>query len=407
MLSGVADLKPSRLNFTVSFSVFVAAGLACFACSEDPSVLNSLSTKFTDTDIIIVADTLEAVTATSFRKYLPMNGPVNLAGTNGGHEAIMALQFTPGQFPQRDTIRVISAELRLRAVTWYGNPSGTLSLTAYKILKSWSSFTLTWDSLDVQLNPGFYEEGIVRGTYTGMVATDTESIVISLDTAMVREWLQPSTFTQYGIALVPATGSTFVRGFTPFGVDSIQFQPTLTVIAQNFAGTVQDTNEYALGSDTFAGNVDSLVTATDRMFVQAGVVYRTKITFDASSIPQGAIVNKAELLLTRDVSASQINKFSADTLVAVHVLTTGTEDGTFELQGSLATQRSDSSIAFEIRHAVQIWVNGTNNGILLRANTLSEFSTFDLHVFYGPTASDTAVRPRVQVLYSIEKGTAP
>jgi len=384
--------------------LFFSALLYSLGCSEDPSLLNSLSTKFTEADILIVSDTLHATTTTSFRKNLPMNGIVNLAGSDGNHEAIMALQFTQSQFPQRDTVNVISAELKLRAVTWYGNDAGTLNLTAHKILRGWNPFTIIWDSLDVTLNPGFYEESVVRGTYSGMMSSDTEYVTIPLDTALVREWLRPSNFTQYGIVLVPAPGSTLVRGFTALGADSLQFQPKLTVIAKNFAGTVQDTAEYGLGTDTFAGNVDSVVTATDRMFTQAGVVYRSKIVFDPSSIPQGAIINKADIILTLDPTSSQIGKFSADTLVSLHVLTTSVQDGPFELAGFLATAYSSSSVSFEARHAVQLWVNGINNGVLLRASSLNEFTTFDLHVFYGPTAADPTVRPRVQVLYTTEKG---
>src|SRR5215510_15186511 len=240
---GVIKLKPAARISIVRWLLFSVA-LGSFACSEDPSLLNSLSTNFTEADIEIVADTLPSVSATSFRKNLPMNGPVDLAGSDGNHEAIVAIQFTPGQFPQRDTINVISAELTLRAVTWYGNSAGTLNLTAYKILRGWGAFTLVWDSLDAALNPGFYEESVARGTYTGMITSDTEFVNISLDTALVREWLRPSTFTQYGIVLVPAAGSTLVRGLTAFGADSFQFQPKLTVIAKNFAGTVQDTAEY-------------------------------------------------------------------------------------------------------------------------------------------------------------------
>ena len=367
-------------------------------CSEDPTLLDALSTQFTDVDVTILIDTIEAVSATTFRQYLPMNGTVNLAGRSPeGHEAYALLQFPSSQFPQRDTIDVLSAQLTLHAATWFGDSSGTLSLKVHKILRSWSPFSLTWDTLQ---SGGFFEDAIVRGEFNGGITADTEDVVVTLDTAMVRQWLQPDDFTQYGILLKPEIGSTIVRGFTGFGLDPSEYDPKITVVARNIAGTVTDTTEYSLGSDTFAGNYDPGL-LNDRIATQAGVVYRTKIMFDASAIPTGAIINKADLILTPILSA--ISKFSADTLLATHVLTTATADSSFEFTGSIAVRGAGSTLTFDMRHAAQLWVNGTNNGVILRSSTQSEFSTLDLHVFFGLTAVDPTVRPLVRVLYSVEK----
>jgi len=396
MVQKIFDFERCKHNLRRYLSFCLSPLLLFLACSDDLSLLNSLDTKFTNIDVVIVADTLDAVSSSTFRNYLPMNGRFNLVGKTGGYEAFLAVQFS--SLPQRDTVNVISAQLKLRAATWFGDSSSSLSFTVHKILRGWSSLSLTWDSL-----AGFYEESVVRGTYTGTVSADTEYVVVDLDTSMVREWLQPSTITQYGILLNPGTTGRVVRGFTAFGTDSAQFNPTLTVIAQNLAGTVVDTNEYSIGSDTFVGNIDNLASNAERIYAQSGVVYRSKLTFDASSIPTGAIVTKAELVLTLDEAASIINKFSADTLVAVHVLASSTDSTLFELAGSLPKPDVGSAIAVDLRHAAQLWANGINNGILLRASSLNEFSSLDLHVFYGPSAADPAVRPRVEIFYSIEK----
>lgn len=330
-----------------------------------------------------------------------MNGDVNLVGRSPeGHEAYALLQFPSSQFSQRDTINVLSAQLTLHAATWFGDSSGTLNLKVHKILRSWSPFSITWDTLQ---SDGFFEDAIVRGEFNGGITADTEDVSIALDTAMVRQWLQPDDFTQYGILLKPEMGSTVIRGFTGFGTDSTKYDPKITVVARNIAGTITDTTEYSLGSDTFAGNIDDLGLGSDRIATQAGVVYRTKIMFDASAIPTGAIINKADLILTPVLSATKISKFSADTLLATHVLTTATADSSFEFTGSIAVPGAGSTLTFDMRHAAQLWVNGTNNGVILRSSTQSEFSTLDLHVFYGPTAVDPAVRPLVRVLYTVEK----
>jgi hypothetical protein len=235
-----------------------------------------------------------------------------------------------------------------------------------------------------------------------MIMADTQYVSLDLDTAMVREWLRPATFTQYGIALVPASGSTVARGFVAFGTDSAQFVPNLTVIARNEAGTVTDTTEYTVGNDTFLGNID-ITTDPARIYVQAGVVYRSTLIFDASPIPPGAIVNKAELLLHLDDAASKVSKFSGDTLQAVHVRTSTTDSTAFEGEGSIGQAGTSGEIMYELRHGVQLWVNGINNGVLIRASSLNEFSSLDQYVFYGPTSSDVSLRPKVRVTYTVER----
>ena len=220
---------------------------------------------------------------------------------------------------------------------------------------------------------------------------------------MVREWLRPSIFTQYGFALIPGTGSSVARGFVAFGTDSSQFVPNLTVIARNEAGTVTDTTVYTIGNDTFLGNIDNLVSDPGRIYVQAGVAYRSTLLFDASSIPAGAIVNKAHLLLRLDEMASKISKFSGDTLQAVHVRTSTTDSSDFEGEGSIGRFGDSGEIEYELRHGVQLWVNGINNGLLIRASSLNEFSSLDQYVFYGPLATDASLRPKVRVTYTIER----
>ncbi len=372
---------------------------ALVSCSDDPNILNALDTKFTDVDIEVIVDTLESLSGTSFRQYVPMNGVYNMLGLSDGIEARMAMQFTSG-FVQRDTMEVVSAVLRLRAATRFGDSTGTLSFNAYKILRAWSSVTLTWDSLSAS---GFYEDGVMRGTYSGPVNADTGYVSFDLDTALVREWLQPSTFTSYGLVLLPNTSSTVAQGFIAFGTDSIQYVPTLTVIARNNAGTFTDTTVYNIGNDTFLGNVDNLITDPGRIYVQAGVVYRSTLLFDASPVPEGAIVNKADLLLQLDPTASKVSKLSGDTLQAVHVRTSLTDTTKFESVGAVGKPGASGLVLYEIRHGVQLWVNGINNGLLIRASSLNEFSQLDQYVFYGPAESNPALRPKVLVTYTVER----
>jgi hypothetical protein len=305
------------------------------------------------------------------------------------------------QLPVRDTVEILSAVIQLRAVSWIGDSSGNLNFTVHKINRAWSPLNLIRDTVT---SSGFYESDIPRGSYSGTVLADTEYVSFEIDTALVRTWFLT---TQFGVLLLPDQNpsANLARGFTGFGTDSVQHLPTLTVVSRNLTGTVTDTASYTLGNDTFTGDIEGLVSDPGRIYVQAGVVYRSRLVFDPSPVPAGAIINQAEMFLWVDDAASTISKFSADTLLASHVLVSATDSNAFEILGSTAKPTSSGALSFDVRHATQLWVNGTNNGVLLRAGSLIEFSSLDQFVLHGPASSSATMRPRVRVLYSIENRT--
>jgi hypothetical protein len=365
-----------------------------YGCSEEPTEINALTNSFVPGGVVVKDTTLQAVSGTTTKRFIPMNGNINLLGRSGGYTAYMLVQHYSALFPNRDTIKVVSAKLKLHGVTWFGQPSGTLAFDVHKITRSWNEYSVTWDSVQTD----FYESAINRGTYSAPLGQDTAQVVVSLDTAMVRAWLQPNTITSYGIILIPTAGSTVVRGFTEFGFDSTQFYPSLEVIATNIAGTVRDTTNFALGIDTFVGNVD-LPNDPENLYLQSGVVYRSNLVFDVSFIPRGAIINSADLIVQRNPALFNFTKFSGDTLIATH---TSLSDSTFELTTAVGGRVSGTSYTFSIniRRPAQLWINGTNHGVTLRTINASEFNSFDLLTFYGPAAADPELRPKLKLVYT-------
>ncbi len=375
-------------------------------CSEEPTEANSPVADLPLAGFVTRDTTLPAIHDTFLRQYSTMDGQINLLGQNGSYTAIMALQFSSSVIPVRDTIAVYSATLALHAVTWYGTSGAPFGFTVHRITRSWSSYTLLWDSVQAD----FYESA-PRGGFDGSLIGDTAGINVSLDTAMVREWFATpttSTTTQFGIVLVPSPATqNAVRGFVEFaGGDSAAYYPTLTVIAGSVSGTSRDTAVYNVGQDTFVGSDDHGTPPSTKLYVQGGVHYRSALWFDLSSIPRGAILNSAILSLDLDSASSRISKFVTDTSLSAHLLgdtttytSLSTEDAsTFgrRVAGTRAT------FSFNIRMAAQSWVRGPNYGVLIRVPTAREFTTPDLFVFNSSTASTPSLRPRLRLLYSIK-----
>lgn len=390
--------KSAQLVLTAAW--MAAAG----GCSDEPTALNSVGTQLSRTQVVVKDTTLRATGSSTFRQPVATDGLVNLVGRSGNYVAYTLLQFPSSLFPQRDTVNVLSAELSLRAVTWSGDSLSTFGFTVHKITESWGSGSFQWDSLS--LKPNFYETAS-RGTFNGVVARDTQTISVSLDTALVREWLQPQTITQYGIILIPTTGTSVIRGLNAFysTPESTQFYPTLRVIARGRNTSTPDTSTFIYGYDTFVGNVTSLTTDPELLYLQSGITYRSRIVFDLSSIPKGAIINEAQLFLVENPAANRLTRFSGEKTIAGHVLLDASDTTRFEVHGELGKISSTSTYTLKIRHASQAWLRGASNnhGLLLRNTTANEFSSFDLYTFYNHTAADSTKRPRLKIIYTIEQ----
>ncbi len=374
-------------------------GLMVLGCSDEPTLENSLTAPVPFAVYVFRDTTIPAIGDTTGRFGIPMNSTYNLVGRDGAYSAHLLMGFYGNLFPQRDTIQVVSAIVRLRGATFSGDSSGTYGFTAHRIERGWSANTFTADSL----TSGFYDPGIIRGRFSGTVGPDTQQISFDLDTAMVREWFSSSsTSNKYGFILVPTPESRLIRGFVSFETDSAQNLPTLEVIATNNSGSTRDTTKFNLGVDTFVGALDPFVPQPGLLYLQSGVVIRGALRFDVSFIPRGSTIHKAELLLQYDPATSRLNRFSGDTTLAAHVLQSETDLTKFAAASAPARRIPGTSTGYlaDIRSAVQTWVKGPNYGILLRMGSSLEYSSLDLVTIRTRAASDPAQRPSLRILYS-------
>jgi hypothetical protein len=382
-------------------SVLLLAAMA-MGCSE--SITNPLTpgSGLQRDDIIIRDTTLVALSDSVFLLRIPPDSLLfsptqrNLVGKNANYTAFAAIRFYP---LSRDTISVLSAKLTLRFIARQGEPSGTFGFNVHKILTNWDQRSLNWPKVN---EAGFYESSVVRGSYTSTTNPDTQIITIDLDTALVREWYR-SDQTSYGVLLVPTSASTIIRGFSAFDYDSTHFWPKLEVIATDpqRTGRFRDTTSYQAGADTYVANADPFPIDNERIYTQAGIVYRSVLRFDVSRLAPGTIINSAELQLERDGTLSRTFGFSPDPTPIVHAVTR-TDTLAFEapFSGGALKGSSTTTFAFDVRRQVQLWVNGSNHGLLLRQALANEINTLDLFVFYGSRAADPAKRPRIVIKYT-------
>ena len=397
----------------------ILLALACSSCSQDPTEANAptgsnalanglIPVAFRDTTITAIGDS-------TFKQFVPMDGRVNLVGRfNNRYTALSALEFFGSTFPLRDTVTVLSAKLTLRAASWFGDSTAHFGFTVYKINQGWNAITVQWDTVSAS----FYDGSVARGTYSGAVGPDTQQVTVDLDTAMVRTWFQNATTTtpNYGIVLIPDLSTNVVRGFHSFFADSASKFPFLTVVATSPAGVgAVDTTTYASGQATFVGNIDNLNTNPALLYLQAGVVYRSTLQFDVSFIPRGAIINEASLRLRLDPGTSHLTRFS-DSAAYARMLFSSTDFSQYDAIAPSEGKRlpgTPTTFAFDLRHEVQTWSRGpgTNFGLLLSATSSGlvggtpdgEHTSFDLYAFSNTHAAADTLKPRLKIIYSVEK----
>jgi hypothetical protein len=391
-------LAPSSILIGITLATLLAG------CSDEPTSSNSVGTQLIPGNVVTQTITLRPYGSTSFRHNTAMDGRTNLVGKSQqlGYDASMMLRFL--YLPIRDTVRVLSAKLQLRAVTWFGDSAGTLGLDAHVITRNWGQTTLTYDSLAGLWNTG---SSALTSPYVSTVGRDTEFVTLSLLPSVVQSWLDDTTSAyNYGIALVPTAACNVVRGFNAFDYDSVTFYPKLTIIAQGVNTNLPDTTEYqTYGQDTFVGNADNLVTDPTLIYLQSGVAYRSILRFDCTGIPRGATINRASLTLTFDPAGLKLNRFTGDTAIVAHRIASTTDSTQFEAYSTRGSSslRDSATLAIDLRHHVQTWLRDAsqNSGVLLRMPDASEYTSAGRFTFFNQNAADSTKRPRLVVTYSV------
>jgi hypothetical protein len=386
-------MKREISNFAFS-SAFVF--LLCTGCNEEPTSvgIGLLSSK----DFVRVdTTTITAVSGTSFLKRINTGSSSTImVGKSQGYEARALLKFIG--IP--DTLRsatVASAYITLKANYRFGDPQGNLSFSVNKMVQGWAEYGVTWDSIST----ASYVQTMAP-PFSGAIA-DTDSVSISLDPSLVRDWFQAAADSQAveGIILVPTDASNKIVGFNSFQSSDASKVPQLIVAFST--ATAQDTLVLAVGSDAFIANIDNLNLDPNLLYVQAGVAYRSIVRFDLGSVPSHVGIHQAMLELTLDPSTSILsstttfNSQSVDSLLAFYLVTSDSVNNSSYTLGHRLNP--DSAIySFAITSDVQLWINGKPNfGVQIEA--LAENPKLDLFAFYlsSPNAS---LRPRLRIVYS-------
>lgn len=382
MLSGRSALVPALAALLLGA---LAAG-----CSNDPND--------TGKNLISPSDTLKfgtlVATSTSDTTilYRITTSSNDLIGAYQDLQARSVLQFS-GILSIPSNARIDSAVLTIYAPYRFKDSSGTLGFFVYRMLRTWTAGSLSWDSSQV---PGTYADA-ADTSFLGIVAAGDTTVNARIDN-VVRTWISEGVDAPDGIILIPDSISTtmIVGSGSNAAIDT---RPLLTVVYQDSLDSVRTFSARTLQREFIANrSVSQIIPAT---YVQAGVGYRGWVRFDTLLLPSRVSITQALLEIPVDLSASMLNSLTRDTLVAyLERKNTAPYDSLALPTICSPTLQSGVRVySADIKSIVQVWVTRQPNyGIVLQA--LGEAYTLDRFTLY-PSSSPANLRPSLRITYTI------
>lgn len=372
-------------------------------CENNPNDLGLTFINPNDTAGSRILDTT-IITGSGFRKYINDNGSVNmLVGAqvvNGNlYTAKTLLQYQGITTSYGSGANVVSASLRLRYSKYaYKDTNGTVAFNIYKVNKAFNLLTITNDSVS---NSDIGSTSL--GSYSGN-PTNTNIINIPIDNQAMTDWLRYANDSSYavknyGLALVPNSGSTTIKGFSSENtLDSLR--PYITLVVQT--STSLDTVVLRFPSSVSLSDAPlTTIPSSQYLLVQNGISFRSLLKFNFPNLPSNVIINEAYLQLTLNSSQSYITSGTSNQIkvdMVTDSATKATNDESF-----LLTRLDSITYTVRINQIVQRWNSGVNPNYGLSLRNPFDIQNIDNFVFYNSDNPDVSKRPKLRVRYSIRE----
>lgn len=288
------------------------------------------------------------------------------------------------------SLSIIEAKIVFTREYKIGNTANPLNYSVHFVTSGWTSFGFTADSI-----PGLiYDNADIASnkTYSDSLYT------FNVDNQTINSWFltasDTSVHTNKGIYIKSDAASTQLIGFDAFNVNLTGI-PKLTVVVQT-QGILDTLGFYSI-EDVSAISGDAPVMPEGNIAVQGGLAADGRVKFDLSSLPPGAVINKAQLTLYLDTTQTKTGDVYSNYLTAYFA-----KDSTnaYDSTSGIKLSRSADYFTADISHFIQSISSGyhENNGFIIAAG--GQNLGVDIYALKGSDASDTSRRPRLVITYT-------
>lgn len=389
------------LNKFLVFSLSILI-LLFHSCSDDPSSvgLDLLEQDFLKIDTVNSADGNYTQVSSYFKKVVSLgNSSRLLVGRKGDYTAHTLMNFAfflPDSIKQdfNDGNLVIeSAEIEMfpNYVFTLNDSLAAFDFTAHEVLSNWSSSSFTADSFNTLQYSS--DDFILDKSFTDSIY----SFRINSDVA--RKWIafaiKPDSLTNYGMLISPTIGTEKIAGFLAF--DPFSDTATKLKVIVSKQGAYVDTLNGFIASDISVLLGDLPAIEPDFMLVQSSLAINSKLFFDLSSLPKNIVINKATLILHSDSSKNLFGSAFENSLVALLITNSQTNEVNNEFFIRLA--HNNFRYSGDITPMLRKWLRDDDNyGMIIRSG--SEQVGAELFYLYGSLAADLTKRPYLEIVYS-------
>ncbi len=375
-----------------------------YSCSDSPTSIGSniLSTDFLTIYKIDSYQDSIGQTSTYYKTSVKLSdSPRLLLGRFQNVEASSLIRFavvlpdTIKSAFNNSSLNILSAKVYLTKLYSIGDTSNQLNYSVHFVNSGWTSFGFTADSLS---NLQYDNNDISSNkNYSDTLYT------FDIDEQTVNLWFTSASATPIqlnkGMYLKPDPTSASVIGFE--ATNNVEFTgiPRLNVIVQT--GSLIDTLNFYSIEDVSALSGDKPVVPSGDIAVQGGLAVNARVKYDLSSIPKGAVINKAQFTIYLDSSAVFTGDNFNNSLVVYFAR--DTVETSYDSTSSIVLNRSGNYFTGDIAKFIQSIVSGyhDNNGFVITAG--SQNLGIDIFALKGSDASDASLRPRLVITYTGKK----
>lgn len=394
------------MNRQTVVSLFLLISIFSFiSCSDAPSPIGSDLLSGEDIEVLVLDSFIDSIAQRSSydRKQIALGNSNRLfLGKKNNLEASILLKFfyvLPDSLASSvlaDSITVIQAKVILNKDYVYSKDDEVLPIdfTVHKVNTFWNITSFTEDSL---LTLSFDAEDIS----TDRSFSDTlYTFNLNNNTALtwMREAVDTNLTLSNGIYIQPSANSGKIVGLKAFS-QSQDGYATIETIYQRTDG-LRDTIYAALVGDLSVVKGVRQDFGQENLAVQSGFSLLSELAFDVSSLPKHAVINNAELELTKDTLLSVLGNTFTNRLIAFFVKDSVTNE--LDSTVSVTLEPTDSSFKGLITSYVNRWQSGEpNHGLTIIPAGLVE--GLELFMLKGSNAADYSKRPRLKITYNTIK----
>jgi hypothetical protein len=374
-----------------------------YSCSDSPTSIgkNLLGPDYLAIDSINSYQNSIAQTSTYYKTPIRLSdSPRLLVGKYENVEASTLMRFgvvLPDTLQEaflNSNLTIVDAKIELTKEYKIGDVSSPPDFSAYFVNSGWTSYGFNADSLPgLDFNPTEISSNIA----------ETDSLItFNIDEPTINAWFSTASdtavHTNRGIYIKPNDAASGIIGFDAYNIALLGL-PQLNVIV--IMDGVTDTLSFISIEDVSAIKGDKPAVPAGDIAVQAGLAVNGRVRFDLSSIPKGSVINKAQLTVFIDSSATHHGNSYTNSLTAYFAIDTSINS--YDTTSAVVLSRTDNYFTGDVVRFIQSISSGyhDNNGIVLAAG--GQNLGVDIFGLKGSDAADPALRPRLVITYTGRK----